>query len=218
MHQICSMLALSCLMVLFCLSDGHAGGGVSRSAGFGIVTAAMPVRMPGPGCEATPTRNIAPQESMGKTARPLSAEYRLTETGSAEDRQYQYGGGEQGRNGGKAEAGNPLVIQRLTYEAGKGGSVRVLIQANGFFQPQVFSMDGDKPRLVIDIKNTAAVEGIPPKIVVNSPLVQQIRTSFHREKNLFRVVLDHYPSRKYIVNQKFFKPENTYVVEIDEER
>jgi hypothetical protein len=171
--------------------------------------------MPEPGCEATPTRNIAPQESMGKTPAPLSAEYRLAETGSAEDR--QHGGDEQGRKEGKAEAGNPLVIKRLTYEAGKAGSVRVLIQANGFFQPQVFSMDGDKPRLVIDIKNTAAVEGIPPKIVVNSPLVQRIRTSFHREKNLFRVVLDHYPLRKYIVNQKFFKAENTYVVEVEQE-
>jgi hypothetical protein len=112
----------------------------------------------------------------------------------------------------------PLIIKDITFELGKGGKEIVLIYSNQYFEPMVFSLDGKKPRLVVDIKNLTTYKKGPSKIVANGTLIKQIRTYFNPKSKTLRVVLDHYPSMSYIVTQIFFEAENVYVVMVEKQQ
>ena len=112
----------------------------------------------------------------------------------------------------------PLIIKDITFKLEKGGEEIVLIYSNRYFEPTVFALDGERPRLVIDIKNLTTYKKGPSKIVVNGTLIKQIRTYFNPKSKTLRVVLDHYPSMSYIISQFFFKAENIYVVKVEKQQ
>ncbi|MFC1823331.1 DUF1566 domain-containing protein [Thermodesulfobacteriota bacterium] len=112
-----------------------------------------------------------------------------------------------------AKTAPPLVIKEIAFKPGENkNEERVYIHANRLFVPLVFTLVGEKPRIVIDIKNTASVQKGQSTIPVNGLYIKRIRTHHDRRSGTLRVVLDHYPSRKYSVNQIFYKAENIYCV------
>lgn len=111
----------------------------------------------------------------------------------------------------------PLIIKDITFKLEKGGGEIVLIYANHYFEPTVFALDGGNPRLVIDIKNVINYKKGPSKIAVNGKLIKQIRTYLNPKSKILRVVLDHYPSMDYIVNQVFFEVDNIYVLKVEKQ-
>ena len=111
-----------------------------------------------------------------------------------------------------------LIIKDITFKLGKGGKEIVLIYSNQYFEPMVFSLDGERPRLVIDIKNLTTYKRGPSKIVANGTLIKQIRTYFNPKSKTLRVVLDHYPSMSYVVTQIFFKADNVYAVQVERQK
>lgn len=113
--------------------------------------------------------------------------------------------------------GVPLIIKDITFKVEKGGEEIVLIYVDHYFEPTVFSLDGGKPRLVIDIKNVTNYKKGPSKIAVNGALIKQIRTYFNPKSKTLRVVLDHYPSMDYIVTQVFFEAENIYALKVEKQ-
>ena len=112
----------------------------------------------------------------------------------------------------------PLIIKDITFKLEKGGNEIVLIYSNHYFEPTVFALDGERPRLVIDIKNSTAYKKGPSKIVANGTLIKQIRTYFNPKSKTLRVVLDVHPSMNYIISQIFFKAENIYVVKVEKQQ
>ena len=109
----------------------------------------------------------------------------------------------------------PLIIKDIRFELEKGGKEIVLIYSSHYFEPTVFSLDGERPRLVIDIKNSTAYKKGPPKIIVNGKLIKQIRNHFNSKSKTLRVVLDLYPSTNYDISQFFFKTDNIYAVTVE---
>ncbi len=112
----------------------------------------------------------------------------------------------------------PLIIKDVTFKLEKGGKEIVLIYSNHYFEPTVFSLDGERPRLVIDIKNLTTYKKDPSKIVANGTLIKQVRTYFNSKSKTLRVVLDLHPFMNYIVSQFFFKAENVYVVKVEKQQ
>ena len=112
------------------------------------------------------------------------------------------------------ESEPPLVIKDITVRIEEGVKETVFIHSNRFIKPLVFALEGERPRSVIDIKDTITFRKDLSKIVVNGELIKQIRTHLYHESKTLRVVLDHYPSKSYIVNQIFYKKENIYALEV----
>jgi hypothetical protein len=80
------------------------------------------------------------------------------------------------------------------------------------------ALEGEKPRFVIDIRNTSSVKKGLTTIPVNGRFIQQIRTRHDANTGTFRIVLDLSPRENYKVNQTFFEAENMYVIEVEPER
>lgn len=113
---------------------------------------------------------------------------------------------------------SPLVIKDITYRIEEGGKEIVFIHSNRFIKPSVFAIEGERPRSVIDIKETIAFREDLSKISVNGELIKRIRTHLYPDSKTLRVVLDHYPSKAYVLNKIFYEAENIYALEVMAEK
>jgi len=109
----------------------------------------------------------------------------------------------------------PLVITDIQFRLEKGTKERVLVFANRFIDPTVMALEGEKPRFVVDVRNTHSVKKGLKTIPVNGQFIQQIRTHHDTNTRTLRIVLDLSPNENYTVNQLFFKKDNLYVVEVE---
>jgi hypothetical protein len=110
-----------------------------------------------------------------------------------------------------------LVISEITFKLKSPGKETVWIQGNQFFAPTAFAIKEDKPRFVIDIKDTAPVKRELSRIATDGQFIERVRTFYHKENRTLRVVLDLQPDKKYRISQFFFQARNIYAVEVEGE-
>ena len=95
------------------------------------------------------------------------------------------------------------------------GVEKVYVRLKDFFIPKIFNINGQKPRIVIDIKNVSHWPG-RPSVPVHGRLIRQVRSHLHSREKRLRIVLDLEPSRNYQVSQTYYKAENVYCVEVSD--
>jgi len=107
------------------------------------------------------------------------------------------------------------IVTGIDIEVGKN-SEKILVYLNGFSVPKSFDIDGENPRIVIDIWNVADWRG-KSRIPTNGRLIKQIRTYLHKKDNKLRIVLDLNvnPHRDYSITQLYDIDKNTYWLEIE---
>jgi hypothetical protein len=115
----------------------------------------------------------------------------------------------------KTESG--LVISEIIFKVKSPGKETVWIQGNQFFAPTAFAIEEDKPRFVIDIKDTAPVKRELSRVATDGQLIERVRTFYHKENRTLRVVLDLQPDKKYRISQFFYQAQNIYAVEVEGE-
>ena len=106
-----------------------------------------------------------------------------------------------------------IVVGNIQYEIEKTGTEKVCFVLNRFCNPKVFSIEGNNPRIVIDIENVYSWKG-KSRIPVNALLIKRVRTHFHRGHNKLRIVLDLSPSIDYVVEPLYYKAERVYCIEV----
>jgi len=110
-----------------------------------------------------------------------------------------------------------LVISEITFKLKSPGKEVVWIQGNRLFIPSTFAIEEDKPRFVIDIKDTAPVKRELSRITADGQFIERIRTFYHQENRTLRVVLDLQPSKSYRISQFYYQAQNIYAVEVEGE-
>ena len=106
-----------------------------------------------------------------------------------------------------------VVVEGINFKADKFGPEKVLIYLNRFYLPKIFAIEGEKPRIVIDLNNVSSWQG-KPIMVVDGIFVKKIRTHLHSAKRRLRIVLDLNPSRNYVADQSYFKKDNIFCITI----
>jgi hypothetical protein len=109
-----------------------------------------------------------------------------------------------------------VIVKNITFKKETGGLEKVLIEFNRFNTPRIFSIEGQKPRIVIDVDNVSSVKRGLFKINAGGRLVRQIRSSLDKTTGSMRIVIDVASNLSYDVNQTFYKAENIYTVDISE--
>ncbi len=106
-----------------------------------------------------------------------------------------------------------VIVEGINFKAEKFGPEKVLIYFNRFYVPAIFAIEGENPRIVIDVKNVFSWHG---KAVtdVDGVFVKKIRTHLHSAKKELRIVLDLNPSRNYVADQSYFKNDNIFCIMI----
>ena len=112
----------------------------------------------------------------------------------------------------KTSPPNKVTVKSIKVKTEKDRE-KVFIALNNFSTPEILTLEGDRPRVVIDIKNVSSWSG-KYKTPVNGNLIKQIRTHLHRDTERLRIVLDLNPSENYIINQIYYQTENMYCIEV----
>jgi ketosteroid isomerase-like protein len=118
----------------------------------------------------------------------------------------------------KASSSNKIIVKSIKYKKEKDHE-KVFIALNKFSTPKILTLEGNKPRIVIDIQNVPSWSG-QYRTPVKGNLIKQIRTYLHRDIDLhrdiekLRIVLDLNPSEDYLINQINYQTENIYCIEV----
>ena len=95
--------------------------------------------------------------------------------------------------------------------------IKSVAKINAFIEPIIFPLAGDRPRIVIDIKNTVSVGKDFSNLHVGGKLIKGIRSHLNRDSHILRIVLDLAPSKNYDTDQLFYEKDNVYSLEVKED-
>jgi len=107
---------------------------------------------------------------------------------------------------------NSIIIKSIKFEPKKDRD-NVFIASNTFFVPEILTLEGDDPRIVIDIKPVSSWSGRSTTLVEGN-LIRQIRTHLHPDTKKLRIVLDLNPSENYFINQIYYEKKHIYCIEV----
>lgn len=100
------------------------------------------------------------------------------------------------------------------YYYSEPGSEGVSIEFSSFAIPRFFTLEGDRPRIVIDVKDVSNWQG-PPKTPINGRQIRQIRSFLHHRERRLRIVLDMYPNRNYMIDQIYDIDRHIYIISVE---
>ncbi len=110
----------------------------------------------------------------------------------------------------------PLEVNNIAVKFEPAGHEKVFIDFNRDVAPELFSIEGKDPRIVIDIKNVSSVQKGLTRINVQGKMIRQIRSSLDHASRQLRIVVDLSPSISYEVEPAFYRAEKVYVLDISQ--
>lgn len=123
----------------------------------------------------------------------------------------------EGQDGPPPLASDGVVIGDIRVQVEKGVREKVLIYSKTPFTARLFALEGEKPRIAIDIPNAQPLKRDLKSIEVKGEFIKEVRTHYHQDRGTLRVVLDLYPDVNYKVNQSYYEAENIYMIEVEKE-
>jgi tetratricopeptide (TPR) repeat protein len=111
-----------------------------------------------------------------------------------------------------------LTVKEITFKTDNGGKEKVAIICNQACIPDLFSLKGKKPRIVMDLKGVSSIESKYRKVNTSGKLVKTIRSYLDNNSKQLRVVLGMDPSKYYIVHATQNQMLNAFSLEISERR
>jgi hypothetical protein len=111
-----------------------------------------------------------------------------------------------------ADPPNKTIVKSIKFKTAKHHD-EVLIALNTFSIPQVRSIEGANPRIIVNIDKVSSWSG-QDNIPVNGNLIKKIRIYLHRNTEKLRIILDLKHSDDYIIDQTYDKIANTYSISV----
>lgn len=92
----------------------------------------------------------------------------------------------------------------------------VMISLNQPAAINLFALDRDEPKVVVDIQNVLEWKG-SQKIPVNGRCIKRLRIYLHKDQKYLRVAIDLVnPTKEYLVSPFYNENTNVYRLEIQE--
>jgi hypothetical protein len=110
------------------------------------------------------------------------------------------------------ESANKTIVKNIKFKTEKGHD-EIFIALNTFSIPQVQSMEGANPQIIININKASSWSG-QDNIPVNGNLIKKIRTYPHPNTEQLRIILDLKQSDDYIIDQTYDRKANIYSISI----
>ncbi|MGB2928413.1 MAG: nuclear transport factor 2 family protein [Desulfobacterales bacterium] len=111
-----------------------------------------------------------------------------------------------------AEPPNKTIVKSIKLKTAKDHD-EVFIALNTFSIPEVQSIEGENPRIIVNINKVSSWRG-QDNIPVNGNLIKQIRTYLHRDTEKLRIILDLKYSDDYIIDQTYDRKANIYSISV----
>ena len=114
---------------------------------------------------------------------------------------------------GETGSGMLKEVKEILVDITPQGEEKVIFKLNGFYPPEMFPLEGDRPRIVCDFLDIHLNSRIACPIEVNGRLIKRIRAAHYKgAEPKTRIVLDLVSEMDYEVGQYFFKDEQLYTL------
>jgi hypothetical protein len=110
---------------------------------------------------------------------------------------------------------NTLIVKNIAFHRSKGGIERIALFCNQSCVPELFSLDGRNPRLIMDMKGVLKIQIKASNVSTGGELVKRVRSYLDKQTTILRIVLDMEPSKYYIV-RPMHDPSGNYMLTIKE--
>ncbi|MHB8909610.1 MAG: hypothetical protein ACYDAA_12115 [Syntrophales bacterium] len=111
----------------------------------------------------------------------------------------------------------PVEVRRITFKVAGEGKELLLIEFDRFYTPAISGIEGNQPRIILEIKNASPFREERAAIDTGGNFIRRIRSSRDAETRAVRIVLDMAPEKSYFVSQAFYQKGNIYSLEISEQ-
>jgi hypothetical protein len=112
-------------------------------------------------------------------------------------------------------SGVPQLLE-VSFDDSSNRGEMVLFHLNDFFPPTVSAIEKNNPRVLCDFPGMKLSSDVQKQIDAGGKYVESVRTAYHADKDMVRVVLDLSPDRDYDLQQVFFKNDNLFVLIVNE--
>jgi tetratricopeptide (TPR) repeat protein len=112
---------------------------------------------------------------------------------------------------------SPLTVKRILFTSDKTGGEWITLFCNQSCTPDLFTLEDENPRVVMDMKGVLLIEGTTRNIDTGGKFIKRIRSYLNEQTKILRVVLDMEPSKNYIVCTIQDPFNNAYILRIDEQ-
>jgi hypothetical protein len=107
---------------------------------------------------------------------------------------------------------NKTIVKSIKLRTARDHD-EVFIALNTFSIPQIRSVEGANPRIIVNINRVSSWSG-QDNIPVNGNLIKKIRTYLHRGTEKLRIILDLKYSDDYIIDQIYDRNTNIYSISV----
>jgi hypothetical protein len=109
-----------------------------------------------------------------------------------------------------------LIVKNIAFNRSQGGIEKIALFCNQSCIPELFSLEGRNPRLVMDMKGVFLIQTKARNISTGGKLVKRVRSYLDKQTTILRIVLDMQPSKYYIV-RPMPDPSGNYMLAITED-
>ena len=109
-----------------------------------------------------------------------------------------------------------LTVERITVTRVKGGREKIALVCNQSCVPELFSIEEENPRVVMDMKGVNLIRTEARNVNTGGKLVKRVRSYLDKQTKILRVVLDMDPSKYFIVRPMQDPSGNMYMLMIHE--
>jgi tetratricopeptide (TPR) repeat protein len=111
---------------------------------------------------------------------------------------------------------NALTVKNIAFNRSKAGIERIALFCNQSCTPELSSLDGENPRVVMDMKGVSLIQAKARNVNTGGRLVKRVRSNLNKQTNILRVVLDMEPSKSFIV-RPMQDPSGNFMLAIKED-
>jgi hypothetical protein len=113
---------------------------------------------------------------------------------------------------------SPVDVKNIAFRIAEDGKELLLIEFSRFYSPAISGVEGEEPRIMLEIKNASLLKKDWAVIETGGRFIRKIRSRMDPKTHAALIVLDMEPSKSYFVNPRFYAKENIYSLEISEEK
>ena len=111
---------------------------------------------------------------------------------------------------------NPIHIKDILFIKTQTGSEILHIYSNRLFVPDISSIEGKNPQVVVDINDVISIKKGLSKIDLNWKFIRKFRSHLYGNSNKLRIILDLVPEKDYSIEHFFYQKENIYYLGVKE--
>jgi tetratricopeptide (TPR) repeat protein len=111
---------------------------------------------------------------------------------------------------------SPLTVKNIVFTPNKTGGERISLFCNQSCTPELSSLEGKNPRVVINMKEVSLIQTKTRNVNTGGKLIKRIRSNLDKQTKILRIVLDMEPSKYYIV-RPMQDPSGNYMLTIKED-